>query len=101
VQKYELLLNDASLARAKLEGLRERLEQHMAKSGETLRQVKTTVDRLCEETEGQLLEFYHGHEEHCEDQVWEANDAYRSRKLLRLYAIRRGRVRPTIRSTHR
>lgn len=56
VQKYQLLLSHASLARTKLEGLRERIEQQMGRSGETLRQVKTVMDRLCEETEGQLLE---------------------------------------------
>ncbi len=56
VQKYELLLSYLSLARTKLEGLHERLEQHMANSSEALRQVRTTVDRLCEETERQLLE---------------------------------------------
>ena len=56
VQKYELLLSHLALARTRIEGLRERTEQQMAKSGETLRQVKTTLDRLCEETERELLE---------------------------------------------
>lgn len=57
LQKYELLLSHLSLVRTKLEGLREKTEQQMAKSGETLRQVKTALDRLCEETEGELLEY--------------------------------------------
>jgi hypothetical protein len=56
VQKYELLLTQARLARTRIEGIRERTEQQMAKSGETLRQVKSALDRLCEETERQLLE---------------------------------------------
>ncbi len=56
VQKYELLLTHLGLVRTKMEGLRERTEQQMGKSGETLRQVKSALDRLCEETERQLLE---------------------------------------------
>jgi len=55
VQKYELLLSQLDLARTRIEGLHERTEQQMAKSGETLRQVKSALDRLCEETERQLL----------------------------------------------
>lgn len=56
VQKYELLLAHLGLVRTKMEGLRERTEQQMTKSGETLRQVKSALDRLSEETEGLLLE---------------------------------------------
>jgi hypothetical protein len=56
LQKYELLLGHLSLARTKLEGVREKTEQQMAKSGETLRQVKMALDRLCEETERELFE---------------------------------------------
>lgn len=56
VRKYELLLSNIELARTKMEGIREKTEQQMAKSGETLRQVKRALDRLCEETETQLVE---------------------------------------------
>lgn len=56
VQKYELLLGHISLARTKLEGIREKTEQQMGRSGETLRQVKMALDRLCEETERELFE---------------------------------------------
>lgn len=56
IQKFQLLLDSIDVARTRIEGLRERTEQQMAKSGETLRQIKTTLDRLCEETERQLLE---------------------------------------------
>jgi len=56
VQKYELLLSHLDLARTRIEGLREKTEQQIAKSGETLRQVKSALDRLCEDTERQLLE---------------------------------------------
>ena len=56
LQKYELLLSHVSLARTKLEGIREKTEQQMARSGETLRQVKMALDRLCEETERELFE---------------------------------------------
>ncbi len=56
VQKYELVLSHLDLARARIEGLQEKTEQQMAKSGETLRQVKTALDRLCEETEAELVE---------------------------------------------
>ena len=55
VQNYELLLSQLDLARARIEGLREKTDQQMAKSGETLRQVKTILDKLCEETESRLL----------------------------------------------
>jgi ElaB/YqjD/DUF883 family membrane-anchored ribosome-binding protein len=56
LQKYELLLSHVTLARTKLEGIREKTEQQMARSGETLRQVKMALDRLCEETERELFE---------------------------------------------
>lgn len=56
VQRYELLLSQLDVARTRIEGLREKTEQQMAKSGETLRQVKSVLDKLCEETERQLLE---------------------------------------------
>ena len=56
LRKYELLLGHVSLARTKLEGIREKTEQQMARSGETLRQVKMALDRLCEETERELFE---------------------------------------------
>lgn len=56
VRKYELLLSNIELARTRMEGIREKTEQQMAKSGETLRQVKRALDRLCEETETQLVE---------------------------------------------
>lgn len=56
VQKYELVLSHLDLARSRIEGLQEKTEQQMAKSGETLRQVKGALDRLCEETEAELIE---------------------------------------------
>lgn len=55
-QKYEFILAQLDLFRVRLEGLKERTDQQMAKSGEALRQVKMSLDRLCEETEGVLLE---------------------------------------------
>lgn len=55
-QKYELVLSHLDLARTRIEGLHEKTEQQMAKSGETLRQVKTALDRLCDETEAELIE---------------------------------------------
>jgi len=56
VQKYELLLTQLHIVRTKIEGIREKTGQQMAKSGETLRQVKRALDRLSEETERELLE---------------------------------------------
>lgn len=56
VLRYELLLGHLDLARTKIEGLREKTEQQMARSGETLRQVKSALNRLCEDTERELLE---------------------------------------------
>lgn len=56
VQRYELLLSHLDLARTRIQGLHEKNEQQMAKSSETLRQVRTALDRLCEETEERLLE---------------------------------------------
>ncbi len=56
VQKYQLILSQLDLARTKVEGLRERTEQQIAKSGETLRQVRVALDRLCNETEEELVE---------------------------------------------
>ena len=56
LQKYELLLGQLEVTRRKIAGLQERADQQMAKSGETLRQVKKALDKLCEETERQLLE---------------------------------------------
>jgi len=56
LQKYELLLSHLDLARTRIQGLHEKSEQQMAKSGETLRQVRTALNRLCEETERELLE---------------------------------------------
>jgi len=56
IQKYELLLSNLDLARTRIQGLHEKTEQQMAKSGETLRQVTAALNRLCEETENELLE---------------------------------------------
>ena len=56
LQKYELLLGQLEVARTKMAGLQEKTTQQMAKSGDTLRQVKNILDKLCEETERQLLE---------------------------------------------
>ncbi len=56
VQKYQLILSQLDLARTKVEGLRERTEQQIAKSGETLRQVRAALERLCDETEEELVE---------------------------------------------
>jgi hypothetical protein len=56
VQKYELLLGQLEVARTKIAGLQERSVQQIMKSGDTLRQVKSILDKLCEETERQLLE---------------------------------------------
>jgi ElaB/YqjD/DUF883 family membrane-anchored ribosome-binding protein len=55
-QKYQLILNQLDLARTKVEGLREKSEQQLAKSSETLRQVRAALERLCDETEEELLE---------------------------------------------
>jgi len=56
VQKYELLLGQLEVARTKIAGLQERTAQQVTKSGDALRQVKNILDKLCEETERQLLE---------------------------------------------
>jgi hypothetical protein len=56
IQNYELLLTQLRIVRTKIEGIREKTEQQMVKSGETLRQVKRALDRLSEETERELLE---------------------------------------------
>lgn len=56
IQKYELLLSNLDLTRTRIQGLREKTEQQIAKSGETLRQVKAALNRMCEETERELLE---------------------------------------------
>lgn len=56
VQKYQVVLNQLDLARTKIEGLREKAEQQIAKTGETLRQVTAALERLCEETEEELVE---------------------------------------------
>ena len=56
VQKCELLLGQLEVARTKITGLQEKTAQQMTKSGDTLRQVKNILDKLCEETERQLLE---------------------------------------------
>jgi len=55
-QKYELVLSHLDLVRTRIEGLRERTEQQMVKSGEALRQVRSSLDHLSEETERVLLE---------------------------------------------
>jgi len=56
VQKYQLILSQLDLARTKIEGLREKTEQHIAKSGETLRQVRAALESLCDQTEEELVE---------------------------------------------
>jgi hypothetical protein len=56
VQKYELLLSQLEVPRTKITGLQERTAQQVTKSGDALRQVKNILDKLCEETERQLLE---------------------------------------------
>ncbi len=56
LQKFELLLTQLDLTRTKFEGLEERTAQQMSKSGEALDQIKTALDRLCEETEELLVE---------------------------------------------
>ena len=56
VQRYELLLGQLEVARTKIAGLQERTAQQVTKSGDALRQVKNILDKLCEETERQLLE---------------------------------------------
>ena len=56
VQKYQLILSQLDLARTKIEGLREKTEQQIAKSGETLRQVRAALESLCEQTEEELVE---------------------------------------------
>jgi len=56
IQKYELLLAQLEVARTKIAGLQERTAQQVTKSGDALRQVKNILDKLCEETERQLLE---------------------------------------------
>ena len=56
MQKYELLLSHLDLARTRIQGLHEKTEQQMAKSSETLRQVRSALDRLCDDTERQLDE---------------------------------------------
>jgi len=56
MQKYEVVLSRLDLAQTRIRRLRERTEQQMAKSGETVRQVRMALDSLCEETGRQLLE---------------------------------------------
>jgi len=56
VKRYELLLGRLDVARIKIEGMRERADQQMRQSGETLRQVRSAIDRVCDETETLLLE---------------------------------------------
>jgi oligoendopeptidase F len=55
VEKYRLLLSHLEDARTAIQGLNEKTQQQMVKSGETLKQVRTVLDKLCEETEAQLL----------------------------------------------
>jgi len=56
VQNYELLLTKLETAHTKIAGLQERSEQQTIKSGETLRQIRTALNELCEETEKRLHE---------------------------------------------
>jgi oligoendopeptidase F len=58
VHKYELTLSQLDLARTRMQGLHERTQQQILKSRETLRQVKSALDKMCEETESRLLESW-------------------------------------------
>ena len=55
-KKYELILGQLDLAQTRMEGLREKTKQQVAKSGEALRQVSGAVNKLCDETEETLSE---------------------------------------------
>jgi hypothetical protein len=55
-KKFELILGQLDLAQTKTEGLREKTKQQVAKSGEALRQVRSALDKLCDETEERLHE---------------------------------------------
>lgn len=55
-KRYEVLLGHLDLARTRIEGIRERTDQQMKQSSETLRQVRSAIDRLCDETETLLLD---------------------------------------------
>ena len=54
VERYQLLLSKLEAARTTIQGLNEKAQQQMVKSGETLKQLTIVLDKLCEETEGQL-----------------------------------------------
>ena len=55
IERYQLLLSRLEAARTAIQSLNEKTQQQMAKSGETLKQLTNVLDKLCEETEGQLL----------------------------------------------
>lgn len=55
-KKYELLLSKLDLARITIEGQRERSKQLTAKSGESLKQIRSAMEKLCKETEDALNE---------------------------------------------
>ena len=56
VQKHKLVLSELELAKTRMIGLQEKIEQQIAKSSEALRQINDVLDRLSEETERDLNE---------------------------------------------
>ena len=55
-KKYELLLSKLDLASITIEGQRERYKQLTAKSGESLRQISSAMEKLCKDAEDVLNE---------------------------------------------
>lgn len=55
-KEYALLLSQLDLVQTRMEGLREKTNQQVAKSGEALRQVMVAVEKLCDKTEEILNE---------------------------------------------
>ena len=53
-KKYELLLSKLDLAEITDEGQRERSKQLSAKSAESLKQIRSAMEKLCKETEEAL-----------------------------------------------
>jgi Asp-tRNA(Asn)/Glu-tRNA(Gln) amidotransferase C subunit len=55
IKRYERVLSDLDLARAKEDAvrndMREDIERRMSKSREALTQIRRSIDKLCEQTE--------------------------------------------------
>jgi hypothetical protein len=56
VQRYELLLSQLDITHTRIKSYHERTDKQIARSGEALRQVRSAIDKICEETEDQLLD---------------------------------------------